>query len=470
MKTKNNTKRCRLRCLVFHLIAASVIIIGGCATYYSKNIKLFRAIETGQFETANKLLEKDSKAAKGRNNLLHFLNRGYVSWMLNDNKQAVNFLNTAERIIDDHIRLNIGAEALALVTNPMMKPYRAEDFEVVLVNCFKAINFMQMEDYEAAMVECRRINLKLNQLNDRHPDHKNRYQRDAFAHTMMGLLYDTNGDYNNAFIAYRNALDVYENDYVPNFNVQPPQQLKRDILRTAHLVGFREELDFFERKFGMKYTHTTPPEAELIFFWMNGFGPVKDEWSVNFTIIRGQGGIITFANEGLGLSFPFPAMGSDGDGAFSDLRLIRVAFPKYAERRPTSLRATISSETATIPLERAQDINAIAFKTLDDRFMREMGSSLLRVATKQALEQAARKGDQNLGAILGIMNAVTEKADTRNWQSLPHTISYARIPLKTGNNRLNLNVSMTNGRTVSSDVSVQAQRGKSYFQVFHTLN
>jgi hypothetical protein len=450
-------------------LTVAVLMMGGCASYYNKNLKLFQAIETGQFETANRLLENDTKTPNSRNSLLFYLNRGYVSWMLNDNRQAVNFFNRAENIIDDHT-MNIAAEALALVTNPMMTPYRAEDFEIIMVNCFKAINFMQMNDFEAAMVECRRINLKLNQLNDKYGNHRNVYQRDAFAHTMMGLLYDANGDYNNAFIAYRNALEVYENDYVPYFNVQPPRQLKLDILRTAHLTGFGSELEFFERKFNMRYTPAPRPEAEMIFFWMNGFGPVKDEWSVNFTLVRGQGGMVTFVNEGMGLSFPFPAgSSSDGDG-LANLRLVRVVFPRYVERTPTSASAEIRSNNATFPLELAQDINAIAFKTLNDRFMREMATSLLRVAAKQALEQVVRRENNSLGAVLGIVNAVTERADTRNWQSLPYAISYARIPLTEGDNRLTLNVRMTNGRIAPTDVSVNARRGGTYFHAFHTLN
>jgi len=295
----------RNHCCRWLIYVTVAVVLDGCASYYVINIKLNQAIETGQFEVADKLLEKDTKSPKNRNRLLYFLNRGYVSWMLNQYQKSVDYLNTAENLIDDH-NFNLGAEALALISNPMMKPYRAEDFEVVMVNCFKAINFMQMDEYEAAMVECRRINLKLNQLNDKYPSHKNRYQRDAFANVMMGLLYEANGEYNNAFIAYRNALEIYETDYSKNFNIQPPRQLKLDLLRTAHIIGFGEELNFYERKFGMKYAPAQKPEAEMLFFWMNGFGPVKDEWSINFTIVRGAGGLVTFVNEGEGLSFPFP--------------------------------------------------------------------------------------------------------------------------------------------------------------------
>jgi hypothetical protein len=447
---------------------SAAIVLTGCATYYTKNIKLNRAIEAGRFETADKLLEKDAKSPKNRNRLLYYLNRGYVSWMLNDYQHSVDYLNTAENMIDDY-SMRLGAEALAMITNPMVKPYRAEDFETVMVNCFKAISYMQMGEREDAMVECRRINLKLNNLNDKYKDHKNRYQRDAFAHTMMGLLYDASGDYNNAFIAYRNALDVYETDYIRNFDVQPPQQLKLDILRTAYMIGFGEELNFYERKFGVKYTPVKKPDAEMIFFWMNGFGPVKDEWSINFTVIRGTGGLVTFVNEGLNISFPF-LLGSSEKESFSDLKLVRVSFPKYAERKPASVSAVITSATASYPLEPVENINAIALKTLNDRFMREMAGSLLRVATKQALEELTRREDKNAGAILSIVNAATEKADTRNWQSLPYGISYARIPLISGENKLTLNVKMADDKIVTSDVSLKAKQGETCFHAFHTLN
>ena len=446
----------------------AVIVIAGCATYRVKNIKLYQAIETGKFEQANKILEKDTKTPNNRNRLLYYLNRGYVSWMLGDYSQSVDFLNTAENTIDDH-SMHLGAEALSLISNPMVKPYRAEDFEVVMVNCFKAINYMQLSQQEEAMVECRRINLKLNNLNDKYKDHKNRYQRDAFALVMMGLLYDAGKDYNNAFIAYRNALEVYETDYAKNFNVSVPHQLKLDILRTAYINGFGEELGFYERKFEMKYAPREKAQAELIFFWMNGFGPFKDEWSVNFTIIKGQGGLVTFVNDELNLTFPIYA-GSSGDSDFSDLKLIRVAFPKYVERKPVSQSASVSLNGQNYPLELAEDINAIAFKTLNDRFMREMANSLLRVATKQALEAVSRKKDKDLGAIVGLVNAATEKADTRNWQCLPYNISYSRIPLVTGDNDLSLNVKMIDGKNIKHEIPLQAKQGQTYFHAFHTLN
>src|SRR5690606_26879271 len=100
------------------------------------------------------------------------------------------------------------------------------------------------------LVECKRMNIRLNQLSDKYKS-DNKYKRDAFIHLLMGIIYDANKDYNNAFIAYRNALEVYQTDYQKMFNLGPPEQLKQDLLRTAYLSGFNEELARFEKDLGM---------------------------------------------------------------------------------------------------------------------------------------------------------------------------------------------------------------------------
>ena len=125
-----------------------------------------------------------------------------------------------------------------------------------MINFYKALNYIDLNDMEGALVEVRKINIKLNQLNDKYPDNKNRYQRDAFAHLLMGLIYDATGDYNNAFIAYRNAYEVYQSDYIKNFGVKAPEQLKQDLMRTAYICGFSAELKQYEKEFNTTYTHT----------------------------------------------------------------------------------------------------------------------------------------------------------------------------------------------------------------------
>jgi hypothetical protein len=54
------------------------------------------------------------------------------------------------------------------------------------------------------------------------------------------------------------------------------------------------------------------------------------------------------------------------------------------------------------------------------------------------------------GLALGITNAAMEKSDTRNWQSLPNQINYARVPLKKGQNKVEL--ILENGKVITVNV------------------
>jgi uncharacterized protein len=459
--------------LLFRKILVSLFIVlfaAGCATYYMKTMRFQESVLRGNMNEADKLMLQSKKDSTGKNAVLYYLNYGYVKFMQKEWNRSIQLFTSADRYIEDQQK-NYGYEALALMTNPMVKPYKPEDFEVVMLNYYTALNYINLGQFDDAIVECKRINIKLNKLNDKYGKNKNRYQKDAFAHLLMGLIYDSNDNYNDAFIAYRNAYEIYESDYAKYFGMSAPDQLKKDLVRTAYLTGFYDDVEEYSKKFGFKYTPNKDSKADLVFLWMNGFGPVKDEWSINFTTVNGQGGNLIFVNEELGLNFTFFTGDMSGDqrAAFSDLNFFRIAFPKYTERKPYFTSAQIISDNINYNVELAENINEIAFKTLNDRMMRELATSLLRFATKKAMEMALRKQNANAGTILGIVNAITEKADTRNWQTLPYSFSYVRIPVKPGNNTYQLRTTTPNGDSRTFDFTVNAEAGKTYFQSFHNV-
>ncbi len=462
------------------LLAALAILLGACATYYQKTQRFQSYILEGNMEKAQQWLQKNDKDQKGKNALLYQMYSGWVSWMMGDHAASNAALEKADLMIEDY-RKQLGFEAFALVSNPGVKPYRAEDFETVMVNYYKALNYIQAGDYENAIVEARRITIRLQKINSKYKDRKNRYSDDAFAHVIVGMLYEADGDFNNAFIAYRNALEAYQNIYAENFGLSAPEQLKRDILRTADLSGFPGEVEHYEKQFGFAYE----PEAEggdLVLIWHNGFGPVKSEWSINFTMVPGDAGFVTYTNEEYGITFPFyigdrPAK---EQAQLRDLSLLRVAFPKYVERMPVFRQAQVKIEGKNIPLEQVQDLNSIAFKTLHDRMLREFGTALLRVATKRAMEIAVREataseseeGKLDVGdiapAAITILNAVTEKADTRNWQTLPHSIHYTRIRLPEGEHNFRLDTRGGN-HSDSHELKCTINKNRTTFLVFNSL-
>lgn len=443
-----------------------------CATWYQRTAAFQEAVGKGEFEQAEKLLQKDKRQARNKNKILYYLNQGYVEFMLGNFEKSNAAFEITEQLTEEQQK-NVLTEAAVLVSNPEIRPYKPEDFEVIMINFYKALNYLQLNNMEDALVEARKINIRLQQLNDKYPDHKNRYQQDAFAQLLMGLIYDAAGDANNAFIAYRNAYNTYQNDYMKKFGLGAPEQLKKDLMRTAYLCGFNNELNQYEKEFGMKYTPEAPSSnGELVLFWLNGFGPVKAEWGITFTKIQRGDGAIVFHNEDLGLTFPFfwGSGFSDSDrNSLANVNVVRAVFPKYVERKPAYTKGILKYDSKSYALEEAEDINQIAFKTLHDRMVREMANSLLRVAVKQGIKHAASKENEWLGFAVDLANAFTEKADTRNWQTLPYSISYARIPLRAAENHIELQFTGAKGMKNIRQLTIPSNQNKTRFYVYTTL-
>ena len=441
-----------------------------CASYYQTNQKFNRLFEDGELEKADKVLAGSKKAAEGKARLLYYLNRGVVTAMLGSYEESNQFFEQAY-VLGEDLRNNHWNVAASYLINPLFSNYTGEDHELLLIHYYKALNFLQLGNTQSALVECRRLNVKLNKFADKYPANKSqKYRRDAFVHTLIGLIYDAVGDDNNAFIAYRNAVDIYEEDYQPLFGMTVPLQLKEDLLRTAYRMKFTTELKHYEKKFDMTYQPDPTNGGDLVFFWNNGLGPVKAEWGVNFALVRGSGGLVNFENKQYGWNFPF-YLNSEEEyekKGLSQLEVIRMAFPTYQERPLYFEQATIKTQGRSFALQPAEDVNAIAFRGLQQRMLKEFGTSLLRAALKKAAEYGVREKNDDLGALLGVVNALTERADTRNWQTIPHTIHYRRVPLPAGEQTVRLEL-RGHHRTQAHEFTFAIEKNRTTFHAFQSL-
>lgn len=421
------------------LLCLSCLIMA-CATYYEKNEKLMTAIYNGRLDEAETMLGKKKWERRKKDILLYYLNKGTVLWMDNKPAESNQYFQKADYYVED-FHTNYAATTISFITNPNITPYYGEGFEQILLHYYATLNYMSLGKPDDALVECKRMQQKLTRITDFYHG-KNKYKRDAFAHNLMGIIYETQRDYNNAFIAYRNAYEIYRDDYQKLLSTAVPLQLKKDLIRTAYLTGFKDDAEQYENLFQLKYQPEPAQNGALVLFWNNGLGPVKDQWSINFAVVPAEKGWVNFVNIDLGLSFPF-YVGDEPDkkNSLSRLKFIRVAFPKYVTRKLLYNQAKLTCDSLSLSsnLEVAEDINAIAYRSLEDRMARELGEALLRVALKQAAEEALRKENEGLGAALSVVNAISEQADTRNWQLLPYSIAYTRMSLPAGKMNLKLN-------------------------------
>ncbi|OIQ20100.1 MAG: hypothetical protein BM557_05355 [Flavobacterium sp. MedPE-SWcel] len=425
-----------------------MISFQSCGTYNSKTSDIENDLFNGNFDKAVVGVEQNRFLKKKRNKLLYLMEKGKIEHLRGNYTESNKLLEEAYILIDDLIKTSVGQAVAAKFTNPMAEPYKGEDFEKVTIYYYKALNYFMLGRPDEALVEAKRINIKLYELNEKYKENKNRYSEDAFSQILQGVIYESVGDINNAFIAYRNAGEIYSKNGGQFFGVSMPEQLKKDLLRTAKRIGFTQEYNDYLKKFNIPPENTTKkttaseyqskPKGEAIIFWENGMGPAKDQ-------------IVITASAGSGIFY-----GSYMDGDILEEIIIPVppganigsinaiAIPKYRERGSYYSKAEILVNGKPQELNLAQDFYPIAKQCLKDRMLRETIDLIVRFATKKATSAGlGALGKELLGDTGGdliqlgadIAGAATEKADTRNWQTLPATISYTRVPLKEGENK-----------------------------------
>lgn len=423
-----------------------MLLLFSCVTYNNRIADYYAAMRNNNYTKAEATLEKTKILQAKRNRLLYLFEKGKMAHLLKQYDSSNVYFNEADVFMED-VRTSAGDIALGTLLNPMMQTYKGEAFEKFMLHYYKALNYLYLGRPDDALVEARRISLSNYALQDKTKS-DNKYNDDAFSLMLQGIIYEQSADWNNAFIAYRNSVDLFLKNNNSYYGVAIPEQLKQDLLRSAEKNGFTDELGRYEKLMNTSYQkHPEAPGGELVLFWENGLAPVKEEQNFFFALTKDGLGNFSFVDPSGSFNIPFNFASYNirsSDLKLDDLRSFRVAFPRYVEQ-PTYYRsASISLNNQQYSLEKAENINALAFTTLRERFLKEMGTALGRLVVKKLAEMAARPkaDDKNkdtkeaIALAIQAFNFASEKADTRNWQSLPHTIYYTRVPLQKGTNEL----------------------------------
>jgi hypothetical protein len=397
-----------------------------------------------RFDDADHLIEEQARRYGRKNQVLYALDRGMTLHYAGRHEDSNRFLERAEQLIDELFTKSVTAETSAMLSNDLTLPYEGEDFETVMINVVAALNYALLNQWDDALVEARKVDHKLNVINDRYAK-KNVYREDAFARYLSGILYEGRGELNDAFIAYRKAYDTYR-VYREQYGTPIPPTLPGDLLRVTEALGLTDEHAEYRTLFptaawtSQKEFRT---QAEVIVVSYDGLAPIKVNEFVDAPIPDGSGGIY----------------------------ILRVAFPKFVPR-PTGLsgadvrvmgdgRVAASQRTFLV-----EDITAIAQKDLADRIGRISAKAIARAAAKYAATRAAEHGvnqsqGNGSGAIVGLLGNIyslaTEQADTRSWRTLPGAIRMARVLVPPGSYTVDV-VPDGAGATISHDVTLEAGR------------
>ncbi len=386
-----------------------------------------------------------------RNRLLYDMDRGMTLHLAGDYLQSNVQLEHAAQDVERLYTRTIRTETAAFLTNDNLLPYEGEAYEHVMINVVKALNYAAMGQLTDAVVEARQIDHRLNVLSDRTKD-TDGYREDAFARYLTGVLYEATGDLNNAFIAYRNAYEIYQR--TRGWAGTPiPSMLQGDLLRTSEALHMTNEFEEYRRQFPETRWLSSgehPDLAQVVVISYNGRAPRKEDNYVDLPVslsalqlVLLNRGVIHSSNRQERRAADSVLYGLNG-------RVVRVALPRLIPQKTQVLYEDVTlvprgGEAISRKSELVYNGTALAERSLSDRMPGIMTKALARAALKFAAAEGATRGAQHavnkgdahwVGLVVGLLAhglaVASEEADTRSWRTLPDEIQISRLWVPAG--------------------------------------
>ncbi len=418
-KMDTSTGIARNRSTFLCLLPLLSLLAFSCASKIKHYAQLNQYLVNRDYDSAMRVVKKNKKAYGKRSLALYYLEEGIIAHYASDHEESNEYLSQAESVMEALYTKSLSKGAASFLINDNTIPYRGEDFENALVNLFMALNYAGLGRWEDALVEARKVDMKLSVINSRYEeDKKNVYREDAFIRFLMGVLYEAEGEDNDAFISYRKAEEIYETDYLQNYGISSPSCLIENLIVSAQAMEFFEEAEEIQNEYP-DVACVSPAQkesmAEILFVHYNGVGPekVEKQWLI-----------------------PMP-----------DGYVAKAAYPSF-ERRDyrishgvITLKSLTSDHSYRFPTVLMEDIGSIAARNLENRLDRIKAKAIARATVKYlAVKAASEVAEEEGGAMVGFLvqvagnlaALVTENADVRHWRLLPAEIRGGRVLVPPG--------------------------------------
>ena len=391
------------------------------------------ALETGKPDDAYTYLQKH---APKKSDIPYQFELGLVAHYANHFSESNNAFDQAGDIAEDRYTRSISKEVGSLVTSDKLRPYSSNRYERLLSHYYRALNYIYQGQLDGALVECRRATNLINYFKGE--NEKYDFLGTGFLAYLSGVIFEAAGEWNDAYISYKQAAEYYQNA-VEKTGVGIPDDIGYSLVRLARRLGFTDELERYRRQYG------EPPEhpknyGELLLFYESGHIPSKSEEALTFPILKKD----DVEDE----AFVPTLIGREGS-TYPDVELeylLRVAIPTIGSNRPyfAGIEVAVGKDQKRGVL--VADVESIAVETFNAERPGILLRTLVRAVGKYLIYRKANKENKVLGLLVNLAGVVTEQADTRSWKTLPNQIFIVRMLLPEGTHTLNLSFLNANGR------------------------
>ncbi len=396
-------RRCGRYLLIFLLLFATVSCVGG--GYVHKSRRARSAFHRGNYDKALAWYQEQNTPKKDQ--LLYLLDQGVILNAAGRYQESIAVFEQAIELSDARQGAQVGSQTASMVSNDNYIPYQGHDFERLLMTVYQILNYIGLEDYRGALVEVRSLH---NRYGDFFKAGQKDYLSNAFATYLAGLVWDTNGNLNDAYIDYKKTFEINGSFAA----------LEQDLLNGAWRLGFLDEYRGWRKKFEQSKRPLEPGYGEVILILNTGEVPrrrsTEERHSLQF--------------------IPIPYYPDTGGPVAT-----------------VTVRVNGETRGETVPLYR---VDQAAAKALAADKPAIITRALARLVAKEGAAVAIGKEvDEDLGILFGILVLSTNRADLRSWLTLPRAFQVSKFSLPAG--VYDLELRWSGGRHIIKGVEVEAR-------------
>lgn len=379
----------------------------------------------GKFQEAADLVSAKARKNYGKRDILLVeLDRGALLYDAGAYTSSDPLFAQAQQRITDSYTKSATASASRLVINDLTTPYYAAPYETALTFYYRAMNFLVQQDIPSAAVEARKAVFFLDHLRGAK---KHGYNDDPFVQYMASLILESSGELDDARIARTRALNAYEKRgwAAPQFTVPSHWQQYGEVI-ILHAVG----------QVPLKKSQTMQVAWHQALAWADT--PVEDGGPVSPEVQNA----ITAGLTGAAITVSYPVL----------------------ESQPTQVAGSVVQINGqSLALQKMTDIEELIKQDLEEKlpgiwFRVATRAILRRVAAVQARHAIDGSEDGKHWGSAGwlaemavsVFGSATEKADTRQWFTLPAQIYMTRAFVAPGPQNITLQFTDKNGNIIGS--------------------
>ncbi|MBU1467515.1 MAG: hypothetical protein KJ883_14395, partial [Gammaproteobacteria bacterium] len=178
------------------VIWVSICFLAGCATYKQDIDAGLSLAKEGEWKEAEGKLEGALDSSQDK--LLYYMEIGALAQNQGEFERSNDLLEQAERLSDTFLPENFSNRSWALLSNPRQSDYHGNGIERVYISYLKSMNYIALAEKEdnkakkrelndAALVEMRRIDIKLNEIRAQTPSYQDLNAKENQAFYMKAL-------------------------------------------------------------------------------------------------------------------------------------------------------------------------------------------------------------------------------------------------------------------------------------------